>query len=88
MSLRYARMSQSGPRVEARSLSSERIPRENMSGPSGSPCLTPCAEVMVCLPWGELSTRLELQPYAIHQPGRGQARTGGAPGLCLACRRC
>jgi hypothetical protein len=62
-------MSRSGPRVEARCLSSERVPSENMSGPTGSPCLTPCAEVMVCLPSGELSTRLEVQLYA-HLPAR------------------
>jgi hypothetical protein len=35
-----------------------------MSGPIGSPCLTPCAEVMFCIPSGELSERLEVQSYA------------------------
>jgi hypothetical protein len=57
-------MSRSGPRAEARSLNSERIPSENMSGPIGSPCLTPCAEMMLCLPSGEPSMRVEVQTYA------------------------
>jgi hypothetical protein len=60
-------MSRSGPSAEARSLSSERIRSENMSGPIGSPCRTPCAELMMGLPSGEPSTRLEVQPYA-HRP--------------------
>jgi hypothetical protein len=57
-------MSRPGTRAEARSLSRESIPSENMSGPIGSPCLTPWAEVMMCLPSGEPGTRLEVQAYA------------------------
>jgi hypothetical protein len=62
-------MSRSGPRLEAMSLSSERMPGENMSGPIESPCLTPCSELMICLPAGELRMGLDVEPYA-HLPTR------------------
>jgi hypothetical protein len=78
-------MSRFGPRVEARSPISERMQTENLSGPFGSPCLSPCAEVMVC---GEQSTMLEVQLYAHLQPGRGKGRTEGVPWLCPASRLC
>jgi hypothetical protein len=61
-----ARMRQSGPPPQARSLSSGHFPRENMNGPIGSSCLTPCAAVnmsSLC----ELSTGFQVQPYA-HLP--------------------
>lgn len=75
-------MGRSGPRMDARSLSGEDIPSENRSGPVGSPCLTPCAEVMMCLTSGQTSTRLEVQPSAHLPPDRGWERTGGVPRQC------
>jgi hypothetical protein len=38
-----------------------------MSGPIVSPSLTSCAEVIMGSPKGELSTRLDVDPYA-HLP--------------------
>lgn len=62
MSSRLARINLSEPRLEARQLTSERMPAENISGPIGSPSLTPCAEIMECLPSGEPSSKPEVDP--------------------------